>query len=114
MEEERTWFHQGPMRKRVEIGSIITTGKPHPEGRWKILEVHEEDVRQGEWDSPNYASLKLPCEDANAATGSSTVKAFMRVYVQILEFNTELEDSATRAAQGITYEPDELYSVRIK
>lgn len=36
----------------------------------------------------------------------------MRVCVQIPHFNTGLEDSTIRAAQAITYEPDELYAYR--
>ena len=100
------------MRQLLQPGKLITLTHPQ-ETQWEIEKIINEydnqmdqkDVRQ---DAPSYAAIKLSC----SAFGEST-QAMMRVYVQIPYTNTELEDTATRAQQAMSYKPEELRAYQI-
>ncbi|KAJ5613963.1 hypothetical protein N7528_007617 [Penicillium herquei] len=104
-----SWFHQGPMRRLTEIGSVINLTKPQVSS-WIICESLKERVSQvaeheATPDNPSFASLKLRCTNID-----KTIDAMMRIYLQIPYVNTELEPPTTRASQASSFnlKPKEL------
>ncbi|KAJ5725957.1 uncharacterized protein N7483_007314 [Penicillium malachiteum] len=104
---QSSWFHQGPMRRLSDTGSVINLTQPQPTS-WVVLDSLKENVSQVAKhkvtpDAPSFASLKL-----RYTNSEKTANAIMRIYLQIPYTNTELEPPTTRASQASPFKPKEL------
>lgn len=99
------------MRQHLQPGKLVKL--IHPQ-QWKIDKIIKEydnqmDQKNVRKDAPSYAAIKLSC----SKVGDRSTQAMMRVYVQIPYTNTELEDTATRAQQAMSFKPEELHAYQI-